>query len=97
MGAAASTRDWLSQIYQQELALFQQLIAASVGNWLNLNSVEVSEDELARTARLVTALVNGLTLDYLNAAPTSQLAGEIRGDLESGLRRIFNAHLKSAP
>lgn len=89
MGAAASTHGWLAEMYQKELRVFQQDIAQSISAWLHSKGEKTSPEEITRTARLITALVNGLTLDYLNATPSPQVTADIQADLTSGLRRIF--------
>lgn len=89
MGAAASTHGWLAEMYQKELTVFQQDIAQSISAWLHSKGEKTNPEEITRTARLITALVNGLTLDYLNATPSPQLTADIQADLTSGLRRIF--------
>lgn len=89
MGAAASTHGWLAEMYQKELTVFQQDIAQSISAWLHSKGEKTNPEEITRTARLITALVNGLTLDYLNATPSPQVTADIQADLTSGLRRIF--------
>ena len=47
---------------------------------------EISEDD---GARLITALVNGLMLDYLNAPTDTATLRQMRSDLERGLGLVF--------
>jgi AcrR family transcriptional regulator len=89
MGAAASTREWLARIYQQELASFQGRLAGWLAEWESASGLPSEPRRISRTARLITALVNGLTLDYLNEAPSPQVAEKISADLRSGLARIL--------
>lgn len=82
LGAAASTRKGLAQEYQKELSLFRNRLIAA------LTAAEISGD-IPQTARLITALVNGLSLDYMHAQPGAETEKAISADLKSGLHRIL--------
>ena len=85
VGAAASTREWLADLYDAEVTKFRARVS---------EGLEAAQrfGKLARGlspeqgARLVTALVNGLTIDYLNAPVDS--AKQLLADLASGLALI---------
>ena len=84
VGAAASTREWLADLYA-EVTKFRARVS---------EGLEAAQrfGKLARGlspeqgARLVTALVNGLTIDYLNAPVDS--SKQLLADLASGLALI---------
>lgn len=86
--AAASTRDWLAGVMSRELDLFQERVAAALRAARDAGELvaEISEDD---GARLITALVNGLTLDYLNAPTDAATQKQLRSDLERGLGLVF--------
>lgn len=65
-GAAASTRDWLAELYWEEMRTFQALVRDALRRAQKDGVLRegLSPDD---AAPLVTALVNGLTLDHLNA------------------------------
>ncbi|APT85406.1 TetR/AcrR family transcriptional regulator [Corynebacterium aquilae] len=82
IGAAASTRQWLAELYNTELEYFQ----TRVQHYLrDAEAQGVLREGLSpqRGARLITALVNGLTLDSLNNPGVTR--EDIIGDLEAGL------------
>ncbi|VEI18644.1 transcriptional repressor BetI [Actinomyces viscosus] len=86
-GAAASTRPWLAAPYWEAL----QIMRAWTEDVLDgARQAGLVRDGLssAEGARLVTALVNGLTLDLLNAPPTEP--DEVVGHLRSGLGLILD-------
>ena len=82
LGAAASRREGLAQEYQNELSQFRNRLIEA------LSAAEIPGD-IAQTARLITALVNGLTLDYMHAQPGADTEKAISADLNCGLRRIL--------
>lgn len=82
LGAAASTRKVLAQEYQNELSRFQDRLISA------LSAADVPGDT-TQTARLVTALVNGLTLDYMHAKPNAETTKALSADLSNGLQRIL--------
>ena len=86
-GAAASTRDWLAELYWHEMRTFRALVRQAL--------TRAQEDGGLRdglspetAAPLVTALVNGLTLDCLNA-PDPVRRG-VEGALERGLSLLLS-------
>lgn len=82
IGAAASTREWLAALYTAELNFFQEQIAAALDTVARSGQLREGITP-ARGARIVTALVNGLTLDSLNNPNATRNA--IIADLEAGL------------
>lgn len=90
MGAAASTRSGLAELYQQELATFQDRLTQALIAWHSTGDLGVATEDIPRTARLITAFINGLTLDYLNAPSQSGLVDEIKADVRSGLKKILS-------
>lgn len=90
MGAAASTRSGLAKLYQQELATFQDRLTQALIAWHSTGDLGVATEDIPRTARLLTAFINGLTLDYLNAPSQSGLVDEIKADVRSGLKKILS-------
>lgn len=90
MGAAASTRSGLATLYQQELATFQDRLMQALIAWHSTGNLGVTTEDLPRTARLLTAFINGLTLDYLNVPSRSGLVDDIKADLRSGLKKILS-------
>lgn len=83
LGAASSTRSWLAGLYQQQLHTFQQRVATLLETPATTSANQ--------TARLITALVNGLTLDYLNAPTTEESTKRLTQDLLSGLNRLLSS------
>lgn len=75
-GSASATRDWMADLYDQVLRYFQGAVTEVLDGM----------DQAALRGRLITALVNGLTLDNLRAPVTD--ADRIVGDLREGLRLI---------
>lgn len=90
MGAAASTRSGLAKLYQRELATFQDRLMQALIVWHSTGNLGVATEDLPRTARLLTAFINGLTLDYLNVPSRSGLVDDIKADLRSGLKKILS-------
>ena len=90
MGAAASTRSGLAKLYQHELATFQDQLTQALIAWHSTGDLGVATEDIPRTARLITAFINGLTLDYLNAPGQSGLVDEIKADIRSGLKKILS-------
>ena len=82
LGAAASTRKVLAQEYQNELSRFQHHLISA------LSAADVPGD-IAQTARLITAIVNGLALDYMHAKPDAETTKALSDDLSSSLQRIL--------
>lgn len=82
LGAAASTRKVLAQEYQTELSRFQEHLISA------LSAADVPGD-IAQTARLITAIVNGLALDYMHAKPDAETTKALSDDLSSSLQRIL--------
>lgn len=79
-GSASATRDWIAKLYTEVLEDFQSSVVAALGG---------EEEDAKPKARLVTALINGLTLDNLRV-PESE-ADRIVADLREGLRLLFSA------
>jgi len=78
-GTASATRDWLADLYGQALIGFQSGVADSL-RASNGDGPGVPEGSYERTARLVTALVNGLTMDNLmgSKAQITQMVADLR-------------------
>ncbi|MDO4254049.1 MAG: TetR/AcrR family transcriptional regulator [Kocuria sp.] len=91
LGAAASTRPLLAQHYDQALTLFRESLIHAIGRFLEAQGKSNSAEEVKQTARLITALVNGITLDNLNSPYSTQLVETIHRDLLAGLSRITGA------
>jgi len=85
-GAAASTRPWLADPYWEALQTMRTWVEGILADAQKAGRMRVDLSP-AEGARLVTALVNGLTLDLLNAPPTE--ADEVIGQLRSGLGLIL--------
>ncbi|VEG26084.1 TetR/AcrR family transcriptional regulator [Actinomyces howellii] len=85
-GAAASTRPWLAELYWSALVLFRTRLETALASAHDAGRL-VPGMTPATAARLVTALVNGLTIDYLNAPETEQQ--EIARKLHRGLALIL--------
>ena len=85
-GAASSTRPSLTDMYMDELRTFQARLTAFYEQVARAGRLADNLDA-TQAARLTTALVNGLAVDYLNA-PAPQ---KIDADLESGLRLIIRS------
>ncbi len=64
-GAAASTRSWLATLFQEAVGLFHESVEIVLTACRDHGSLRDGLEPVA-AARLVTALVNGLTLDALN-------------------------------
>ncbi|OKL51117.1 TetR/AcrR family transcriptional regulator [Buchananella hordeovulneris] len=81
-GAAAATRPWLAGPYWQALQKFQTWVESTL-TAAQRSGALAAEVAPAATARLVTALVNGLTLDLLNAPPlpTADVVAQLRRGL----------------
>ena len=82
LDAAASTRKVLAQEHQNELSRFQDHLISA------LSAADVPGD-IAQTARLITAIVNGLALDYMHAKPDAETTKALSDDLSSSLQRIL--------
>jgi len=78
-GSASATREWIAKLYTEVLEEFQNSVVLALGG----------SDQAKPKARLVTALINGLTLDNLRV-PESE-ADRIVADLREGLRLLFSA------
>lgn len=95
MGAAASTRKALAATYLELLKGFQAEVTTSVQNHLQAPRTRTSSDttvettSVEQTARLITALVNGLTVDYINIPLSKDSAEALSSDLSEGLKRIL--------
>lgn len=79
-GSASATRDWIAKLYTEVLEDFQSSVVAALGG---------EEEDAKPKARLVTALINGLTL-YNLRVPESE-ADRIVADLREGLRLLFSS------
>ena len=77
-GSASATRDWIATLYTEVLEDFQRSVVLALGG----------EEDAQPKARLVTALINGLTLDNLRVPETE--ADRIVADLREGLRLLFS-------
>ena len=82
-GAAASTRAWLAEIHTAELTTFRTALVEFFDKHHSLLAPALTPTQ---AGRLTTALVNGLTLDYLNtpASPETIIA-----DLRCGLQALL--------
>lgn len=76
-GSASATRDWIANLYTEVLEDFQSSVLLALGG----------EEDAKPKARLVTALVNGLTLDNLGVSEAE--ADRIVADLRVGLGLLF--------
>ena len=85
-GAAASTRPWLADPYWEALQTMRTWVEGILTDARKAGRMRADLPP-AEGARLVTALVNGLTLDLLNAPPTE--SDEVIGQLRSGLGLIL--------
>ena len=85
-GAAASTRPWLADTYWEALQIMRTWVEGILTDARKAGRMRVDLSP-AEGARLVTAVVNGLTLDLLNAPPTE--SDEAIGQLRSGLGLIL--------
>ena len=85
-GAAASTRPWLADPYWEALQTMRTWVEGILTDARKAGRMRVDLSP-AEGARLVTAVVNGLTLDLLNAPPTE--SDEVIGQLRSGLGLIL--------
>ena len=85
-GAAASTRPWLADPYWEALQIMRTWVEGVLVGARKAGRMRVDLSP-AEGARLVTAVVNGLTLDLLNAPPTE--SDEVIGQLRSGLGLIL--------
>ena len=85
-GAAASTRPWLADPYWEALQIMRTWVEGILTDARKAGRMRVDLSP-AEGARLVTAVVNGLTLDLLNAPPTE--SDEVIGHLRSGLGLIL--------
>ena len=85
-GAAASTRPWLADPYWEALQIMRTWVEGVLAGARQAGLMRTDLSP-AEGARLVTAVVNGLTLDLLNAPPTE--SDEVIGQLRSGLGLIL--------
>ena len=85
-GAAASTRPWLADPYWEALVIMRTWVEGVLAGTRQAGLMRTDLSP-AEGARLVTALVNGLTLDLLNAPPTE--SDEVIGQLRSGLGLVL--------
>ena len=85
-GAAASTRPWLADPYWEALQIMRTWVEGILADARKAGRMRVDLSP-AEGARLVPAVVNGLTLDLLNAPPTE--SDEVIGQLRSGLGLIL--------
>ncbi|QPK83134.1 helix-turn-helix transcriptional regulator [Corynebacterium qintianiae] len=83
-GSASATRDWIAKLYTEVLEDFQNSVVLALGG----EEGEEGEEEAKRKARLVTAFINGLTLDNLRVSEAE--ADRILADLREGLRLLFS-------
>ncbi|WP_194948109.1 TetR/AcrR family transcriptional regulator [Actinomyces trachealis] len=84
-GAAASTRPWLADLYWEALAHFRSRLESALTVAQDTGHLRAGISP-ASGARLVTALVNGLTIDHLNAPEAEQQV--IEEELRRGLELI---------
>ena len=84
-GAAASTRAWLVAPYWEHMELFRSMVRDVLERAQQENRLQAGLTP-ASAAPLVTALVNGLTLDHLNAP--DHLQPEMLAALDRGLSLI---------
>ena len=95
MSAAASTREHLAATYLELLQGFQTEVTASIRRHLEApmgvdhHAITPTTAWIQQTARLITALVNGLTVDYINVPLTEDSVEAISSDLEEGLTRLL--------
>ena len=85
-GAAASTRPWLADPYWEALVIMRTWVEGVLAGARQAGLMRTDLSP-AEGARLVTALVNGLALDLLNALPTEP--DEVIGQLRSGLGLVL--------
>ena len=85
-GAAASTRPWLADPYWEALQIMRTWVEGVLADARKAGRMRADLSP-AEGARLVTAVVNGLTLDMLNAPPTE--SDEVIGQLRSGLGLVL--------
>ena len=85
-GAAASTRPWLADPYWEALVIMRTWVEGVLADARKAGRMRADLSP-AEGARLVTAVVNGLTLDLLNAPPTEPNEGI--GQLRSGLGLVL--------
>ena len=85
-GAAASTRPWLADPYWEALQVMRTWVEGVLADARKAGRMRADLSP-AEGARLVTAVVNGLTLDLLNAPPTE--SDEVIGQLRLGLGLIL--------
>ena len=85
-GAAASTRPWLADPYWEALQIMRTWIEDVLADTQQAGRMRADLSP-AEGARLVTAVVNGLTLDLLNAPRTEP--NEVIGQLRSGLGLVL--------
>ena len=85
-GAAASTRPWLADPYWEALQVMRTWVEGVMADARKAGRMRADLSP-AEGARLVTAVVNGLTLDLLNAPPTE--SDEVIGQLRLGLGLIL--------
>ena len=85
-GAAASTRPWLADPYWEALQIMRTWVEGILADARKAGRVR-ADPSPAEGARLVTAVVTGLTLDLLNAPPAE--SDEVIGQLRLGLGLIL--------
>ena len=85
-GAAASTRPWLADPYWEALVIMRTWVEGVLAGARQAGLMRTDLSP-AEGARLVTALVNGLALNLLNAPPTEP--DEVIGQLRSGLGLVL--------
>ena len=85
-GAAAFTRPWLADPYWEALVIMRTWVEGVLAGARQAGLMRTDLSP-AEGARLVTALVNGLALDLLNAPPTEP--DEVIGQLRSGLGLVL--------
>lgn len=95
MSAAASTREKLAATYLELLKIFQTEVTTGIQSHLETlkeshhNGTPFSAEWIQQTARLITALVNGLTVDYINDPVTTDSSDALISDLTEGLTRLL--------
>jgi len=85
-GAAASTRDWLAELYWGVMSEFHRRVEAVLERAQRDGRLREGLSP-ATAAPIVTALVNGLTIDHLNAPP--QARDGVEQALDRGLSLIL--------
>lgn len=89
-GAAASTRSWLADIYWDALQVFRASAERILANAEADGALQPGITPLTGS-RLLAALVNGLTIDFINA-PADQ-RDHLGDDLAAGMTLILRSNV----